>query len=148
MFTPDFIELLRRLAENASFALRNFDRADEKKQADQPIRYPANHDGLTGLPNRKIFDQLLERSIKLTRRNPSTCAVLVVDLDRFKVINDPRGHAVGDALLVEVSLRLRRCVRESHVVARHGGDEFVIVLNEIFDWGRSPLGDRGHGTIE
>jgi diguanylate cyclase (GGDEF)-like protein len=132
-FTPDLIELLRRLAENVSFALQNFDRADEKIRADQQIQYLATHDGLTALPNRMMFNQLLEQSIKSARRNGSKCAVLFIDLDRFKVINDSLGHAVGDALLVEVANRLRSCVRESDVVARLGGDEFVIVLNEIFD---------------
>jgi diguanylate cyclase (GGDEF)-like protein len=132
-FTPDVVELLRRLAENVSFALQNFDRADEKIRADQQIQYLATHDGLTGLPNRMMFNQLLEQSIKSTRRNGSKCAVLFIDLDRFKVINDSLGHAVGDALLVEVAVRLRSCVRASDVVARLGGDEFVIVLNEIFD---------------
>ena len=132
-FTPDFIELLRRLAENVSFALQNFDRADEKIRADQQIQYLATHDGLTGLPNRMMFNQLLEQSIKSARRNASKCAVLFIDLDRFKVINDSLGHAVGDALLVEVAIRLRSCVRASDVVARLGGDEFVIVLSEISD---------------
>jgi diguanylate cyclase (GGDEF)-like protein len=132
-FTPDVVELLRRLAENVSFALQNFDRADEKIQADQQIQYLATHDGLTGLPNRMMFNQLLEQSIKLARCDGSKCAVLFIDLDRFKVINDSLGHAVGDALLVEVAKRLRRSVRASDVVARLGGDEFVIVLSEIFD---------------
>jgi diguanylate cyclase (GGDEF)-like protein len=132
-FTPDLIELLRRLAENVSFALQNFDRADEKIRADQQIQYLATHDGLTGLPNRMMFNQLLEQSIASARRNESKCAVLFVDLDRFKIINDSLGHAVGDALLVEVANRLRSCVRASDVVARLGGDEFVIVLSEIAD---------------
>lgn len=132
-FTPELVELLRRLAENVSFALQNFDLADEKIRADQRIQYLATHDGLTGLPNRMMFNQLLEQSIKRARRNGSKCAVLFIDLDRFKVINDSLGHAVGDALLVEVANRLRSSVRESDVVARLGGDEFVIVLSEVSD---------------
>jgi diguanylate cyclase (GGDEF)-like protein len=80
-----------------------------------------------------MFNQLLEQSIKSARRNQSKCAVLFIDLDRFKVINDSLGHAVGDALLVEVANRLRSSVRDSDVVARLGGDEFVIVLTEVFD---------------
>jgi diguanylate cyclase (GGDEF)-like protein len=132
-FTSDSIELLRRLAENVSFALQNFDRADEKIRADQQIQYLATHDGLTGLPNRMMFNQLLDQSIDSAQRNGSKCAVLFIDLDRFKVINDSLGHAVGDALLVEVANRFRSCVRESDVVARLGGDEFVIVLSEVFN---------------
>jgi len=128
-FTPDLVDLLRRLAENVSFALESFDRADEKIQADQQIQYLATHDGLTGLPNRAMFNGLLEQSIKIARRNKQTCAVLFIDLDRFKVINDSLGHAAGDKLLIEVASRLRDCVRESDVVARLGGDEFVVILN-------------------
>lgn len=132
-FTTALIELLQRLADNISFALENFDHADERKQAELLIQYLATHDGLTGLPNRMMFNQLLDQSIQSARRHESKCAVLFVDLDRFKVINDSLGHAAGDALLVEVASRLRRCVRESDVVARLGGDEFVIVLNDVSD---------------
>jgi diguanylate cyclase (GGDEF)-like protein len=119
------------LGENLSFALENFDRNAKKKQAEERIQYLATHDVLTGLPNRATFNQLLEFSIKSARRNERKCAVLFVDLDRFKVINDSLGHAAGDALLIEVALRLRSCVRESDVVVRLGGDEFIIILNEV-----------------
>ena len=132
-FTPVLIESLQRLADNISFALENFDHADERKQAEVRIQYLATHDGLTGLPNRMMFNQLLDQSIKSARRHESKCAVLFIDLDRFKIINDSLGHAAGDALLVEVARRLRRCVRESDVVARLGGDEFVVVLNDVSD---------------
>jgi diguanylate cyclase (GGDEF)-like protein len=132
-FTPDLVELLRRLAENVSFALESFDRADEKITADQRIQYLATHDGLTGLPNRAMFNGLLEQAIKLARRSRQKCAVLFIDLDRFKVINDSLGHAAGDKLLIEVANRLRDCVRESDVVARLGGDEFVVILNDNAD---------------
>ena len=129
----EIVALLARMAENVSFALDNFDRADEKKQADERILYLATHDGLTGLPNRVMFNQLFERSIKLTQRNGRKCAVLFIDLDRFKVINDSLGHAAGDTLLIEVANRLRGCVRTCDVVARLGGDEFVVILDETFD---------------
>ena len=132
-FTPELIDLLQRLADNVSFALANFDRADEKKQADERIQYLATHDGLTGLPNRVMFTELLEQSIKSARRNGRTCAVLFIDLDRFKVINDSLGHTAGDSMLIEVANRLRICVRENDVVARLGGDEFVVILNDIAD---------------
>jgi diguanylate cyclase (GGDEF)-like protein len=132
-FTEDLVELLARLAENVSFALENFDRDAEKKQAEERIKYLATHDVLTGLPNRASFNQLLDLSIKSARRNDRKCAVLFIDLDRFKVIKDSLGHAAGDALLIEVSHRLRRCVRESDVVVRLGGDEFIVMLNEVAD---------------
>jgi diguanylate cyclase (GGDEF)-like protein len=133
VFTPELTDLLQRLADNVAFALGNFDRAEQKKQADDRIQYLATHDNLTGLPNRGTFMELLEQSIKSARRHNSACAVLFIDLDRFKVINDSLGHAAGDALLIEVANRLRSSVRESDVVARLGGDEFVVILEDAVD---------------
>ena len=130
-FSGELVELLARLAENISFALENFDRDEEKRHADEQIQYLATHDALTGLPNRAMFNELLDLTIKSARRNSRNCAVLFIDLDRFKIINDTLGHAAGDALLVQVGQRLRSCVRESDVVVRLGGDEFIIILNEI-----------------
>jgi diguanylate cyclase (GGDEF)-like protein len=127
-FTPELVELLMRLASNVSFALDNFDRADEKATADERIKYLATHDGLTGLPNRATFNHLLHSSIESARRLGRSFAVLFIDIDRFKVINDSLGHDAGDALLVETSDRLRRALRGGDVVARLGGDEFVIIL--------------------
>jgi diguanylate cyclase (GGDEF)-like protein len=127
----EIIALLTRIGKNVSFALDNFDRVDEKNQADERIRYLATHDDLTSLPNRVLFNQLFERSIKLARRDGHKCAVLFIDLDRFKVVNDSLGHSAGDTLLVEMAKRLRDCVRDSDVVARLGGDEFVIMLDTI-----------------
>jgi diguanylate cyclase (GGDEF)-like protein len=130
-FTPEFVELLQLLAGNISFALEEFDRTDEKERAEERIKYLATHDSLTDLPNRAMFNQLLGFSIKTANRYERECAVLFIDLDRFKVINDSLGHAAGDALLVEMAARLRSGVRTSDVVARLGGDEFVVLLNEM-----------------
>ena len=132
-FTPDFVELLQRLAENVSFALESFELADEKRLAEEQIQHMATHDGLTGLPNRALFNQLLEQSMKSAARHEHKCAVLFVDLDRFKAINDSLGHTAGDTLLVEISSRLRDSIRASDVVARLGGDEFVVLLNDVID---------------
>jgi diguanylate cyclase (GGDEF)-like protein len=132
-FTPELISLLQRLADNVSFALSNFDQADEKARADQQIKYLATHDSLTQLPNRAMYSQLLHFAIEAARRYDRRFAVLFIDLDRFKIINDSLGHEAGDALLVEVARRLRNGVRASDVVARLGGDEFVIILNEAAD---------------
>jgi diguanylate cyclase (GGDEF)-like protein len=132
-FTPELIELLQRLAENVSFALGNFDRADEKARADQQVEHLATHDGLTNLPNRVMFNQLLHFAIEAARRHDRRFAVLFIDLDRFKIINDSLGHEAGDALLIEIGKRLRASLRPIDVVARLGGDEFVVILDDAGD---------------
>ncbi|MBR1212899.1 EAL domain-containing protein [Bradyrhizobium sp. JYMT SZCCT0180] len=130
-FTPELTELLQRLADNVAFALENFERADAKTIADQRIEYLASHDSLTDLPNRESFNQLLHFAIESARRQDRQLAVLFIDLDRFKVINDSLGHDAGDRLLTEIGARLRRSVRACDVVARLGGDEFVLILEDV-----------------
>ena len=102
-----------------------------RKQAEADIRHLAHHDALTGLANRFSLYARLEQSIADARRNRQSLAVLFLDLDRFKTINDSLGHHVGDALLVQVARRLAMSVRESDTVARLGGDEFVAVLQGV-----------------
>jgi diguanylate cyclase (GGDEF)-like protein len=91
----------------------------------------ARHDVLTGLPNRLLLNDRLDQAISLARRNHSQLAVLFLDLDGFKHINDSLGHSVGDKLLQSVAERLSACVRKSDTVSRQGGDEFVILLSEV-----------------
>jgi diguanylate cyclase (GGDEF)-like protein len=129
-FTSEFRRIVQRLVDNVSFALENFDRADEKTRADERIEYLASHDSLTHLPNREMFNGLLRRAIDSAERYRRQFAVLFIDLDRFKVINDSLGHDAGDMLLVEIGGRLRRALRSGDVVARLGGDEFVVILEE------------------
>jgi diguanylate cyclase (GGDEF)-like protein len=95
--------------------------------------YLAYYDGLTTRPNRNMFSKLLNQAIRLARRDRKQLAVLFVDLDRFKNINDTLGHDAGDLLLQEVGKRLRGCLRESDTVARLGGDEFVVLLPALDD---------------
>lgn len=97
------------------------------------IEYLAQHDSLTALPNRSFFSHLLNRLLALARRHQRPLALLFLDLDRFKLINDTLGHDAGDALLKEVARRLNTAVRESDTVARLGGDEFVVLLPEPCD---------------
>jgi diguanylate cyclase (GGDEF)-like protein/PAS domain S-box-containing protein len=104
-----------------------------RKGAEERIQYLATHDGLTGLPNRVMFGQILGLAIETARRYDRKLAVLFIDLDRFKIINDTLGHEAGDVLLREMGARLRECLRASDVVARLGGDEFVVLLQEIND---------------
>jgi diguanylate cyclase (GGDEF)-like protein len=130
VFSADLVELLAKLAENISFALDNFDRADEKATADERIEYLASHDSLTDLPNREMFNQLLNFTIEAARRFERRFGVLFIDLDRFKIINDSLGHEAGDRLLVETAGRLRQTLRTNDVVARLGGDEFVVILEK------------------
>lgn len=93
----------------------------------------AHHDTLTGLPNRLLFLDRLQQAIRKAHRNNSRVAVLFVDLDRFKQINDSLGHAMGDAVLKAVARRLETCLREDDVVARLGGDEFTIIMDSLHD---------------
>ncbi|MGZ8256712.1 MAG: diguanylate cyclase domain-containing protein [Gallionella sp.] len=102
----------------------------EKKELERKIEYLAYHDVLTGLPNRALFNDRMRQTVSQARRDKASFALCFVDLDGFKAINDTHGHAAGDALLKQVAIRLRGCVREVDTVARLGGDEFVILLRD------------------
>jgi diguanylate cyclase (GGDEF)-like protein len=93
--------------------------------------YSAHHDFLTGLPNRAMLMERLAQAIAMAKWHQAQIAVMFLDLDRFKVINDALGHAVGDSLLQLVAQRLRGTIRDSDTVTRHGRDEFVVLLSEV-----------------
>ena len=115
----------------------------ERKRMEAQLRHDAFHDSLTGLPNRALFLDRLNHALRLSQRRshlnlgglPDQFAILFLDLDRFKVINDSLGHLAGDQLLKTVANRLRDCLREGDTVARLGGDEFVMLIEEIQDIG-------------
>ncbi len=103
----------------------------ERRASQARIAYMAEHDMLTDLPNRTLVTDRLRQALSAARRNRHRVALLYIDLDRFKPINDAYGHAVGDQLLREAAVRMRICVRESDTVGRFGGDEFVVLLPHI-----------------
>ncbi len=102
-----------------------------RKKAEAQIQYLATHDSLTGLPNRLMFSQLLNHSIQSARHHNRQLAVFFIDLDRFKIINDTKGHDAGDQLLQEIAMRYKQTLRGADVVGRLGGDEFIILIEEV-----------------
>ena len=103
----------------------------ERKRYESRIEHLASHDALTGLPNRALLHDRVEQTILHARRTGSRVALMYVDLDQFKLVNDSWGHPAGDALLIEVGRRLRAAMREGDTVARLGGDEFVVLLSDL-----------------
>lgn len=105
----------------------------DRKQSEETIHHLAYHDALTDLPNRRMYVQQLSKEMMQAKRFQSSLAVLFLDLDRFKDVNDSFGHDVGDMLLIEASKRLQACLKPGDVVARLGGDEFTIMQNQLLD---------------
>lgn len=103
----------------------------ERLNAEKKIKYMALHDALTGLPNRHMLEKYLTNALARSKHNKSELALLFLDLDRFKFINDSKGHEMGDQLLKQVAERLTTCIPEGHTIARQGGDEFIILLEDV-----------------
>ncbi len=125
------ISAVRSPAGDITHYVAIFSDITERKAAQARIEYLAHHDPLTGLPNRSLLRERLEQEIGRARRSDTKLGVLFLDLDRFKTVNDSLGHATGDRLLRAVTERLRGCLRESDVVCRQGGDEFIVLLPEL-----------------
>jgi diguanylate cyclase (GGDEF)-like protein/PAS domain S-box-containing protein len=123
--------------------------ATERKQAEEQLRRNAFHDSLTGLPNRLMFMERLAETVDYAKQDPgSHFALLFLDLDRFKVINDSLGHLIGDQLLVTIARRLEGCLQKNDLVARLGGDEFTILLEAVTDLAEAnAVADRIHRAL-
>lgn len=103
----------------------------ERKKMENELTFLANHDQLTKLPNRGFLEQNLQQSVALTKRENTNLCLFFIDVDKFKLINDIYGHGVGDVVLKVVAQRLNQCVRESDLVGRLSGDEFLVILNKV-----------------
>lgn len=108
-----------------------FSDINKGRENEERLYQLAHYDGLTGLPNRMLFEELFRQALRRARRNGEMIAVMFLDLDGFKLVNDTLGHHSGDLLLKQVAARLRRCLRASDTVARFGGDEFTIVAHDL-----------------
>lgn len=113
---------------NASLEEKIEQRTRQLRSANKALLKLARHDGLTGLPNRQLLNDRLEQALVAAKRDKTRVAVMFIDLDKFKPINDTHGHATGDLLLIEVAKRIQDCIRESDTVSRVGGDEFIVLL--------------------
>lgn len=138
MKMDELLAAIKKALETQRVAMENrrlYDAAQrelaEHKQAEEQLVYMATHDALTGLPNRVLFNDRLTQELAHAQRNKQKLAVMLLDLDYFKDVNDKLGHSVGDKLLQLVGRRLAGLLRKSDVVARMGGDEFLLLLPEI-----------------
>lgn len=129
----DEIKLIDESAYLAEIAIERKLSLEALRKSEELHRILAQHDSLTGLPNRALFADRLQQALGYCKRHQRVLAVMLLDLDKFKPVNDHYGHAIGDELLKQVSQRLLTCIRSSDTVARIGGDEFVILLHQIDD---------------
>ena len=122
------VNVIRDAERRITHHCRVFQDINPLKAQLRALAEQARHDSLTGLPNRRAFGELMFQAMARTRRYPKTLAIMCVDLDGFKAVNDTHGHQVGDELLVQVARRLLACVRNTDSVCRMGGDEFMLIL--------------------
>lgn len=137
-FTENEIRTLEFLADQAAIAIQNaklYEQAQQeiadRKKAEKAIKHMAHHDALTGLPNRRLFNERISLEISRSQRNNQKIGVMLFDLDQLKKVNDSFGHSVGDLLLQAVGQRLLGLLRKSDTIARMGGDEFLLILPEM-----------------
>src|SRR5579871_1311143 len=131
IFIEDSVAPIRDREERVTGAVIVFRDVTATRKLEEKLTHSAEHDFLTGLPNRMLFNDRVGQAIALARRQSGRAAVLFLDLDGFKQINDSLGHVIGDKLLQSVAMRLLDCVRGPDTVSRLGGDEFVVLLQEL-----------------
>lgn len=132
-FRTEELALLQELADDLAYGISTLRVRIQHAEAEKKLEFLAHHDLLTGLPNRLLLRDRFEQAVAQADRNRSGVAVLFLDLDNFKQVNDSLGHNYGDQLLVKVVERLRDCLRETDTISRQGGDEFVVLLTNLND---------------
>ena len=132
-FADDEVRLLHEMATDLAFGIRTLRMRVQREAAEEKLAFLAHHDPLTHLPNRVLLRDRFDRAITSAMRDHACAALLVLDLDNFKQINDALGHEVGDQLLLRVVERLQRCIRDADTISRQSGDEFVILLGGVRD---------------
>jgi diguanylate cyclase (GGDEF)-like protein/PAS domain S-box-containing protein len=133
MVKPDLVQFLETLGDSIGIAFEHQQVEERLLEKEDRLNFLANYDPLTRLPNRSLLCDRLQHAMARARRSDQSMALLVLDLDRFKTINDSLGHEVGDRILLEVAHRLKGFVREVDTLARFGGDKFAIILEEVAD---------------
>ena len=124
----------------------SFTDVTDRKAAEAQLHWLAYHDSLTGLGNRSLFNEELERELLISMQRETNLAVLFIDLDRFKLVNDSFGHASGDELLLELARRFKTAARKGDVVSRFSGDEFVVLCPNVRDG--EHRGHPGRGVLD
>ncbi|HAT8179503.1 TPA: diguanylate cyclase [Legionella pneumophila] len=125
--------LIRDPENNPLYFISQIQNIDAQKRAEQELLYIAYHDVLTGLGNRKLLELSFDQTLAYAKRHQKQIAIMFMDLDYFKNVNDKLGHDIGDLLLIEVGKRLQAILRSTDLIVRHGGDEFIIALTELSD---------------